>query len=165
MQVLTTDQYLTTAGQVGSDTALSLLALPMFCNAIVLFSFYVLLTKHAWKPLVWCMCIGVLVSVGLNILWIPAHGFVGAIHTSIVVQLLLAVLLFPQALLRLPVRFPLSYVFRLVSFYCFLGLTLSLTGTLATTAVQSAGLLFIGGCGVIALGFVMGLQKVFLVNS
>lgn len=165
MQVLTTDQYLATATHAGSDTALSLLALPMFCNAIVLFSFYILLTKHAWKPLVLSMCAGVVLSVGLNVLWIPVDGFVGAIHTSIIVQLFLAILLFPQAVARLPVHLPRGSVFRLLMFGGVLALALAFTGTLTTTALESAGLLLMGGCAVAVLGFGLGLHKVFLTDE
>ena len=106
MMLLTTDDYLATALRPGSDTALRLLALPMFLNGIVLFSFYALLTRHAWQPLVTTLALGALFSLGLNLMLIPRYGFVGAGWTSIATHLFLASALFPQSLRMMPLTLP-----------------------------------------------------------
>lgn len=165
MQVLTTDLYLAGNGQPGSDTALALLALPMFCNAVVLFSFYVLLTKNAWKPLVATMVCGVVLSLVLNLLWIPDGGFTGAIHTSATVQLLLAILLLPQALRVMPVSLALSDVLRVAVFLAVLAALLIPTGTLPVTAAESALALLLGALLTPLLGFMTGLHRIFILSG
>lgn len=165
MQVLTTDAYLASAGQAGSDTALSLLALPMFCNAVVLYCFYVLLTRNAWKPLVLTMTVGVILSISLNLLWIPDDGFVGSIHTSSVVQMLLAALLLPQALRVMPVEFRISDLFRISSFLLVLALALAPTGALPITAAASALALLAGTVLTPLLGWIFGLHRIFLAEG
>jgi O-antigen/teichoic acid export membrane protein len=102
MQLLTTDAYLGHGTQPGSDTALMLLSIPMFLNGIVLFSFYSLLTKHRWQPLVATLGLGALLSLSLNVMFIPHFGFVGSCWASIVTHLFLACTLLPQALNALP---------------------------------------------------------------
>ena len=116
MRLLTTTAYLSTPGHPGADTALRLLAAPMFLNGIVLFSFYTLLTKHEWKGLVGRMMIAVVLSIGLNLYLIPKSGFIGATETSTVVQFFLAATLLPVALRVLPASFPLAYVIRWIVF-------------------------------------------------
>jgi O-antigen/teichoic acid export membrane protein len=162
MQVLTADRYLATLGNPGSDTALHFLALPMFCNAIILFSFYLLLSKHAWKPLVLTMIVGVLLSLGLNLSLIPTSGFLGAIRASTIVQLFLALALLPQALRVLPFTLPLRGTLRLGAFFGLLALVLALTSTLATTTLQSSALLLFGIALTLVLGLMTGLKRVFL---
>ncbi|MEK7218777.1 MAG: oligosaccharide flippase family protein [Patescibacteria group bacterium] len=103
--LLTTQAYLSSPGTPGSDTALQLLALPMFLNGIVVYCFYVLLTRHRWKPLVITLALGAGLSLGLNAALIPPYGFVGAAVTSIITHAFLALLLLPQALWTMPVRF------------------------------------------------------------
>jgi O-antigen/teichoic acid export membrane protein len=102
MQLLTTDRYLSTLTSPGSDTALHLLAFSMFFNGIVLFCFYSLLTKHAWKPLVVTLSIGVVTSLLSNLLLIPGNGFVGASWTSVITHSLLVCLLLPYTARILP---------------------------------------------------------------
>lgn len=104
MMLLTTDAYLSHGDIPGSDTALMLLALPMFLNGIVLFSFYSLLTKHAWKPLTMTLALGAMLSLGLNAMLIPRWGFTGSCAASIVTHLFLACALLPQALKILPMQ-------------------------------------------------------------
>ncbi len=103
--LLTTNAYLGTPAQPGSDTALLLLAAPMFLNALVAFSFYVLLTRHRWKPLVLTLGIGVALSLSLNIFLIPRLGFPGAALTAIATHVFLVVALLPQSLRTMPARF------------------------------------------------------------
>jgi len=104
MGLLTTEDYLSTALEPGSDTALRLLAIPMLLNGMVLFCFYSMLTRHAWKPLVTTLAFGAILSLGLNVMLIPSKGFVGAAYSSIGTHLFLVALLLPQALKILPMR-------------------------------------------------------------
>lgn len=162
MQLLTTDAYLSGAGGPGADTALSLLAAPMFLNGIVLFSFYTMLTKHRWKPLVLSMVAAVILSVGLNLHWIPIDGFIGAIRTSTVVHLFLALVLFPQACRTMPLSFSSDYRLRWVGFTLALGLLLAFTapflgsGTLIILTTLSLGAAAAG-----LLGFLAGFHRIF----
>ena len=105
MHLLTTDDYLSTAARPGSDTAIQLLSFSMLLNGIVLFAFYSLLTKHAWKPLVAYLVIGAVVSISLNIVLIPRLGFVGAAYASILTHVLLSLTLLPRSLKEMPLRF------------------------------------------------------------
>ena len=104
IQLLTTDAYLSTPQRPGSDTALRLLSIPLLLNAVVLYGFYVLLTKHKWKQLVLSLLVAAALSLTLNILFIPQYGFVGAAATSIIIHTLLALLLLPQGLRAMPMR-------------------------------------------------------------
>lgn len=121
MSLLTTEQYLSNAEHAGSDTALFLLALPMLLNGIVLFSFYNLLTKHEWRPLVMTLVFGALLSLGLNTMLIPRFGFEGAAYTSIAVHLFLATMLLPQSLKILPMRIASTHVKQWVIYTVVLG--------------------------------------------
>lgn len=165
MRLLTTNAYLAHPGEPGSDTALRLLALPMFLNGIVLFSFYVLLTKHAWRPLVLSMVAAVFISIGCNLVWIPVDGFVGAIRTSTVVHLFLAAILLPQAIRTMPLRFPLSYALRLLAFVVILGGLLSVTAEWTSTTLESAEALVVGGFLTIGLGFLCGFHTIFALGK
>lgn len=102
VRLLTSEQYLATPFAPGSDTALHLLALPMLCNACIVLSFYMLLATHNWLALVRTLTVGVVVSLVSNLLLIPSFGFVGAGMTSVIVHVLLASLLLPQAYWALP---------------------------------------------------------------
>lgn len=157
--LLTTEAYLSQPGRAGSDTALLLLSLPMFCNGLILFGFYSMLTKHAWRPLVASMSVGVVLSLSLNVILIPQWGFVGAATTSILVHVVLACLLLPQALRRLPVRFLGRYWLQLASFVVLLGSLLWATQSLLVSGVHTAiGLVMMG---VMALGLleITGLRR------
>jgi len=133
MQLLTTEAYLSHGAQVGADTALMLLSIPIFLNGIVLFSFYALLTRHEWKALVVRMVIAVFISLGLNFYFIRTDGFVGAIHTSMIVHLFLALALFPEVLRVFPISFPMSYLVKWGGFSACLALGLWLTLPLLST--------------------------------
>ena len=108
VELLTTNAYLSTPSHPGSDTALALQALPMFLNGIILFSFYVLLTRHAWKRLVAILGLGAALSVTLNLLLIPPMGFLGACVTSIVVSIFLACVLLPTSIFAMSFRIELQ---------------------------------------------------------
>lgn len=160
MGLLTTDTYLSTIDHPGSDTALSLLALPMLLNGIVLFAFYSLLTKHQWKPLVTTLALGAILSLGLNILMIPDKGFVGAAYSSIITHIFLAAILLPLALSKLPMRISGKQIRQWVIYTVLIGGGLFLTRTLLTSEILTAiGLIVSVGCiGVVAWG--TGITKV-----
>lgn len=148
MRLLTTDAYLSTPLHPGSDTALFLIALPLLLNGIILYSFYVLLTRHAWRRLTLSLGVGAVLAIVLNMLLIPEFGFVGATFTSNIVHAALAILLLPQAIREMPMRFPLEYARKLVIFAGALSAVLWLlkpfmTNDLATTM------------GLVALTFLM----------
>lgn len=106
IELLTSSRYLSSAGQVGSDTALALLSVPALLNGIVLFCFYVLLTRDKWKRLVATMLVGVAVSLTSNVLLIPSLGFVGAGTTAIIVNTILVALLLPQTFSLVRIAMP-----------------------------------------------------------
>lgn len=116
IELLTTSSYLSTIHHPGSDTALRLFSIPLFFNGIIMMSFYSLLAKHKWKPLVYSMLIGATTSVLLNIFMIPRFGFMGATYTSIIVNVLLALLLWPQSQKVLPVHLPREWILRWLLF-------------------------------------------------
>lgn len=150
MDLLTQDKYLSTPATPGSDTALMLLSPAMLLNALVIFSFYVLLTLHRWKPLVATLALGACVSIGLNLVLIPRYGFVGSGMTSIAVHVVLAILLLPQALRAMPAAFPLRSILQLagiaIPLAAYLWLFASfLTGPLRTVGAGMLGLLLLVG--------------------
>lgn len=121
MQLLTTDTYLSHGSQAGSDTALMFLSIPMFLNGIVLFCFYSMLTKHAWKPLTITLGLGAILSVSLNAFLIPQYGFVGSCIASITTHLFLACTLLPQAVKILPLRFSRAQISQWILYAFLLG--------------------------------------------
>ncbi len=140
MQLLTTSEYLSMGNVAGADSALSMLSMPMFLNGIVLFSFYTLLTRHAWKALVQRMLAGVILSIGLNLYLIPLYGFTGAIWTTTIVHVFLAATLLPIALRTLPTSFPFSYLWR----WMLLSIVTACLASLALPYLQDALSIVIG---------------------
>lgn len=100
--LLTSEQYLSTAARPGSDTALKLFAVPLLLNGLIMYAFYVLLNKHIWGRLVLSLFAAALGALALNLVFIPALGFVGAAYTSVIIHCLLACVLVPQALRVMP---------------------------------------------------------------
>lgn len=150
MELLTTSAYLSTPLRPGADTALHLLSLPMFMNGFVLFSFYVLLTEHRWKPLVSTMLIAVVLSIVSNLYLIPLYGYIGAIMTSMIVHGFLVSALLPRAIAILPVSFPHRFVMTLLLFSSTLALALFFSRPLLLSELQTViacvmGVLFLGG--------------------
>jgi len=154
MQLLTTDTYLSHGAQAGSDTALALLSIPMFLNGIVLFCFYSLLTKHAWKPLAATLGLGALLSLSLNMMLIPRWGFVGSCSASIITHLFLVCALLPQTLKKLPMQITDTQVKQWILYTLLLGAALFLFRTFLTVEwVTALGLIGAGlWIGVIAWG-------------
>ncbi len=124
--LLTTEQYLSTSVRPGSDTALRLISIPLLLNGVILYAFYVLLNRHVWKRLVLTLFFAALLSLGLNIALIPTHGFVGAAMTSIVVHVLLAAALLPQALKEMTLALSWEMMRTWLVFSTGLGLALNL---------------------------------------
>ncbi len=121
MQLLTTDAYLSHGTDVGADTALMLLAVPMLLNGIVLFCFYSMLTRHRWQPLVATLGLGAALSIGLNVMLIPNWGFVGSCWASIITHLFLVIALLPQALKTLPMTLTQTQIRQWLSYTLLLG--------------------------------------------
>lgn len=110
VSLLTNDAYLSTPSRPGSDTALLLISLPIFCNGLILYGFYVLLHHHRWQQLVVTLAVGAALSLTLNFSLIPRFGFVGASLTSIVVHVLLAIVLLPQSFAVAPITLKLRHL-------------------------------------------------------
>ena len=165
MRLLTTPAYLATPQIPGADTALALLGIPMFLNGIVLYSFYALLTKHAWKVLVSRMMVAVVLSLGLNLWRIPISGFVGAIETSIVTHLFLVATLLPAALRALPVRFHSSYVWRWLLSSVVVAILLRASAPLLTSIFSTALGLLIASLLLILLAMLFGFHRMFSLEA
>ena len=149
--LLTTPDYLSTDARAGTDTALRLVSIPMLLNGIILYGFYMLLQRHAWRQLVATLAGGALLSLILNLWWIPRDGFVGAAHTSIVVHIALALVLVPQAQTILPARLP-DGLFVRCAFFAALA---------AATLVFLKPLLISGVATIVFLGVAVALLGVF----
>ena len=154
--LLTTPQYLSTASSPGSDTALRLLSVPFLLNGLVLYAFYVLLHQHVWKRLTLSLFSAALLSIALNALWIPEHGFVGAAWTSIAVHCFLVAVLLPQAFKIMPASVPIKLVGKSLIF----GLGLACGLTLFAPLLTHEGATIIGLAAMTALmgGLCYGLK-------
>ncbi|MEQ1849489.1 MAG: oligosaccharide flippase family protein [Candidatus Peribacteraceae bacterium] len=141
MHLFTDTVYLSSFQSPGADTALLLLAPSMFLNMIVLFSFYVLLSRHRWQPMMLPMLLAVVLSIAMNLFLIPRYGFSGAAVTLGVVHLLLAITLFPIARAALPFHFPLADLLRIAC----VGVGLILVAILLLPVLQSTIGTILGG--------------------
>lgn len=159
MRLLTTEAYLSSSAGPGSDTALALLAPSMFLNGIVLFSFYTLLTLHRWRPLVWTLACGALISLALNGILIPSHGFVGAAWTSIATHLLLAACLLPLALRTLPAHFGIVRTGQWVGYCILLASGLVLSAPLLTSNSTTVAALLLAGFVVAGIAFLLRIPR------
>jgi O-antigen/teichoic acid export membrane protein len=138
IELLTTKAYLATALSPGSDTALTMLSLPFFLNGIITFGFYVLLSRHAWRPLVSTLACGALLSVALNIFLIPRYGFTGAALTSIVIHILLATLLLHQSTRKAKIALSIKQVRQWMSFTILLAAFLLPSASLLDSSLKTA---------------------------
>ncbi|MBI3331905.1 oligosaccharide flippase family protein [Candidatus Peregrinibacteria bacterium] len=157
--LLTTEQYLSTPTQAGSDIALQLLSAPIFLNGIVLYSFYVLLTRHAWRRLVLLLGAGAFLSVGLNLLLIPDYGFLGACLTSIFVHGVLALTLLPASQKVLPLMLSLADVLRWIAFTILLGALLALSAPLLTDSLRTIIGLGLAGGAILGLAEILKIRR------
>ena len=81
------------------------------------------------------MLCAVAISLTMNILLIPAYGFVAAAITSGVVHAFLALLLLPRAQALLPARLPKDVIGKAVLFVLASGILIALSAPLLTTHV------------------------------
>jgi O-antigen/teichoic acid export membrane protein len=159
MDLLTSESYLSTATHPGSDTAMRILSGSMLCNGIIVFSFYSLLVKNAWRPLVASLLVGVAIAFTSNLLLIPSLGFVGASITSVIVHGTLALLLLPQSLRAFPAHITRRQFLQWIGFASLLALFLWITLPLLTGAKMTVVFLALGSVwmGIVALG--LGIHK------
>ncbi|MCA9370542.1 MAG: oligosaccharide flippase family protein [Candidatus Peregrinibacteria bacterium] len=157
--LLTTEQYLSTPTQPGSDTALQLISIPFLLNGIVLYSFYVLLNRHVWKNLVLSLFGAAVLSVCLNAILIPLYGFVGAAYTSIIVHVVLGLALFPQALRIMPIRMQLGMGKNIFLYGLGLGLGLGLFAPVLTNELSTIIGLIAMCIVILGLGWGLKLHK------
>ncbi|OGJ57416.1 hypothetical protein A3H22_02415 [Candidatus Peribacteria bacterium RIFCSPLOWO2_12_FULL_55_15] len=163
MRLLTSEAYLGTGTTPGADSALMLLALPMFLNSLILFCFYVLLSSNTWRPLLSILLIGALLSLTGNLLLIPKYGFIGAGAVSIGTHIILCILLLPSVH-WLGSNLPWTLILRWILFTVILALFLILGRPFLVTPFHS----IIGalGCGGVVwiLIEVLGMRKALLGN-
>jgi O-antigen/teichoic acid export membrane protein len=152
--LLTTENYLSTAHEAGSDTALQLMSIPIFLNGIIVYGFYTLLSMHNWKHLVQTLALGAVVSIALNVTLIPTYGFIGAGITSIVVHILVASILLVVTNTLAPPLLARTFIARWLAFTVLLGGFLWLTSNALISELHTVfGLFF-------ALLVIIGLLKV-----
>lgn len=162
IQLLTTDSYLSTPLRPGSDTALRLLGIPMLLNGIVLYGFYVLLTKLKWKRLVATLLVGAIISLGLNLWLIPIHGFVGAATVSIIVHVFLAIVLFIEGAKAMPFTISAKNYLQWIAFSLLLAAGLWIVRPLLTNEIYTVIALV---CSILFMGilvWITGLKKALL---
>lgn len=159
MELLTNVRYLSTADHPGADNALHLLAFSMFFNGIVLFCFYSLLTTHRWKPLVLTLLLGSILSVTSNVILIPQYGFLGACYSSILTHAVLAIVLLPQTIRRMPMSVPLSYVARWIAYAALLGGGLWLMRPFLTSDLFTAAGIVVAGLYMLVLAWILRLHR------
>lgn len=160
MQLLTTEQYLSTFEDAGSDTALALLGPSMIFNGVVLFCFYSLLALGESKRLTWSLAVAAVLSQVLNLMLIPELGFVGATITSLVVHMLIMLLLFSPTLRALRIREASLEWERIGAYALLLAIGLLALRPFLTNELHTA--LGILGLGVLAAFFVeiLGIRRV-----
>lgn len=159
MQLLTTEAYLSSPLQPGSDTALTLLSGSMFANGIIVFCFYALLSRHAWRPLVGTLTLAAVGSLTLNLLLIPQLGFVGASVTSIAVHGCTAAALLLIVLHGGAMRVPWGAVGRWLLWMTALSAVLWLGTPLLSSSVRTLVGLAIGGLASVLLAWGTGLLQ------
>jgi O-antigen/teichoic acid export membrane protein len=159
VELLTTNAYLSTPTTPGSDTALVLLALPMFLNGLIQYCFYVLLTQNEWRTLVRSLAIGGALSVFLNLWLVPLLGFRGNAITSIVIHLLLTFTLLPKTLRTAPIKLPANALARWFAFTLLLGVSLLLIAPLLTHSLRTMAALGISTVWIVILAEITGLRR------
>ena len=137
--LLTRESYLSTSTSAGSDTALQLLSFPMFLGMIITFCFYLLLTLHKWRQLLAAIIAAATISVCLNLMVIPALGFVGAGITSIITHLFLAIALVIIALRSIRVATRFDQFIRWGLYSLLTGVALWLSAPLLSGSIMTIG--------------------------
>ncbi len=159
MELLTREEYLSTATEAGADTALQILSISMLMNGVIVYAFYVLLTRHAWRPLVATLSVGVVLSLALNLWLIPELGFVGAASTSAVTHTVRAALRLPQARRQLPARLNLTHLRQWALYAGGLTAFLFTARPFLTHQLITAAFLAGGGVWILGLGWGAGLHR------
>ncbi|MDB4978902.1 MAG: flippase Wzx [Candidatus Peribacteria bacterium] len=159
VEMLTNASLLSTAARPGADTALQLIALPMFLNGIVMFCFYVLLNRHEWRHLVFTLALGVIISLISNFSLIPQLGFVGAGFTSIMVHVFLACMLLVQTFRIMPIHFSKTHILQWVAFSSLFALFLWLASPLIHSALTTALGILMGGAVAGLLILTLGIHR------
>ena len=158
MQLLTTDAYLAHGAVPGSDSALSLLSLSMFCNGLIVLGFYVLLARHAWKPLVSVLAVAAALSLCLNMLWIPTYGFMGASAASVVTHTFVATALLSYVVGG-ELRLPWGALLRWAVWMTALGTLLFVLRPLLVSPLWTAGGLLCAGVGALGIAWLLRLPQ------
>ncbi len=161
-QLLTTDAYLSTLQQPGSDTALLFMSVPLFLNGLILYSFYILLLEHRWRALVFVLAMGALLSLALNVALIPFYGFLGAAATSIATHLFLCGTLFPLSVCLHSFSLPRRSFRLLVTFVFFFSVALFTLRPFLETPTTTMGGLVLLALLIFALGELTGLRKLLM---
>lgn len=159
MALLTTDAYLSHGAEPGSDTALELLAVSMFCNGVIVFGFYVLLAAHRWRPLVFTLAVAAALSLSLNVRLITQFGFIGASMTSVVVHAFAATALLVHALRTTGLRLPWKGLLRTACWYGLLAGVLVVVKPLLSSPLWTAAGIVACGSAALAIAYGLGLQK------
>ena len=161
VQLLTTNTYLSTPVKYGSDTALMLMALPVFLNGLVQYGFYVLLNRSKSKPLIMILGCGAALSIGLNYTLIPLYGYIGATVTSNVVHGFLAIVLMVAALRAMKAWLPIASLIKILLYGIMLGIGLKESAPFmhgeGATVIGLAGATMV----IVALFFVLQMHTVF----
>lgn len=122
--LITRESYLSTPLSFGSDTALRLMAFPMFLGMIITFCFYLLLHEHRWKWLLTFTTLSAGLSVILNTILISEFGFMGAAMTSVFIHIFLAAGLLAVSLRFTKVTIPFPRLCHWFAFSLVTGLSL-----------------------------------------
>ena len=159
--LLTTDAYLSTPGKYGSDTALSLMALPVFLNGLVQYGFYVLLNRGKSLPLMIILGCGAVMAIVLNAVLIPPMGYIGAALTSNIVHLGLAGALMFAALRTMPVAICGSTLVQEMIFLALLAIGVYASANLLQNEWQTVIGLVVATVSMAALSFALRLHRSF----
>lgn len=159
VELLTTSDYLSTASHPGSDSALSLLSVSMFMNGLIVYSFYVLLANHQWKPLVLTLLLGATAAVCLNIFLIPVMGFMGATTTSALVHSALAIALLAQSYRSQPFALSRDHLQTLVLYAASIAAFLFVAKPFLVHSSLTAVGLMAGGLWIAAMAWGLRLQR------
>jgi len=129
----------------------------MLLNGIVLYSFYILLTRHAWKRLAVSLALGALLSAVLNYLLVPPYGFVGAASALIAVHVFLSIILLPQAQKVLPARVSAMQMLQWIAFSVVLAGALWVLLPFTTSIPRTIGGLVVVAACIAAMVWVLSL--------
>ncbi len=164
MALMTKDSYLSTATEPGSDTSLHLLAFSMLLNSIVLFSYYCLLNRHAWKPLLATLAFGGIFALTSNFFLIPPLGFIGASYTSVMTHALLAVILFTFSLRTMPMKVTWTQIGKWAAYTALLGSFLFVVRPFLDDPWKTVGGLALAAGVMVLIAHVIGIKGLMKVR-